>query len=318
MKKHFLFFAMAVAAMTSCMKDEVVASYEPAPQAIGFESFVNKTTKAVTATDSDIQKFYAYAYYSTTSVTSVFDGVTVTEGANGWDHDGDKKYWTANTYYFGAYANGNNADPIDNVDFENGELTIPSYTVTDDNDLVADVLTVDNTALSNLPVGFTFDHLLTKIKFTVQNTSDYTMKISGALTIDGAKKTGTCTVTDDDATWASQTGDITYTPIAASSDPIADGASVSSEEMLVLPQSLANITYSITAEFYDEDGAMVIQKSLTDKTIDPTTIGNWAPGTSYNYLIGMPYAATEITFAQPTVPGWTPYGSSIQLNTDQQ
>ena len=317
MKKHFLFFAMAVAAMTSCMKDEVVASYEPAPQAIGFESFVNKTTKAVTATDSDIQKFYAYAYYSTTSVTPVFNGVTVTKDADVWDHDGETKYWTANTYYFGAYANGNNADPIDNVQFADGELTIPSYTVTDANDLVADVLTVDNTALSNQPVGFTFDHLLTKIKFTVQNTSEYTMKISGALTINGAKKTGTCTVAINGATWASQAGDITYTPIAASSDEIAVGATVPSEEMLVLPQSLANITYSITAKFYDNNGAMVIQKSLTDRTIDPTSIENWTPGISYNYIIGMPYGATEITFAQPTVNGWTSYGD-IQLNPDQQ
>lgn len=315
MKKHFLFFAMAVAAMTSCMKDEVVASYEPAPQAIGFESFVNKTTKAVTATDSDIQKFYAYAYYST---TPVFEGVTVTKVADAWDHNGEDKYWTANNYYFGAYANGNNADPIANVSFADGTLTIPSYTVTDANDLVADVLTVNNTALSNQTVGFTFDHLLTKIKFTVQNTSEYTMKISSALTINGAKETGTCTVTGNGATWASQTGDITYTPIAASSYEIAVGASVPSEEMLVLPQSLANITYSITAEFYDENGAMVIQKSLTDITIDPTTIEKWAPGTSYNYIIGMPYGATEITFAQPTVNGWTSYGSNIQLNPDQQ
>lgn len=315
MKKHFLFFAMAVAAMTSCMKDEVVASYEPAPQAIGFESFVNKTTKAVTETNSGIQKFYAYAYYST---TTVFDGVTVTKEDDAWDHDGDKKYWTANDYYFGAYANGNNADPIDGVRFADSELTIPSYTVTDANDLVADVLTVDNKTLSNPTVGFTFDHLLTKIKFTVQNTSEYTMKISGALTINGAKNTGTCTVAINGATWDLQTGDITYTPIAASSAEILVGKTVSSDEMLVLPQSLANITYSITAEFYDDNGAMVIQKSLEDKTIDPTTIGNWAPGTSYNYIIGMPYAATEITFAQPTVNGWTPYGSDIQLNPDQQ
>lgn len=314
MKKHFLFFAMAVAAMTSCMKDEVVASYEPAPQAIGFESFVNKTTKAVTATDSDIQKFYAYAYYST---TPVFNGVTVTKEDDAWDHDGETKYWTANTYYFGAYANGNDANPIANVSFADGKLTIPSYTVTDANDLVADVRTVDNTTLSNLPVGFTFDHLLTKIKFTVRNTSEYTMKISTALTINGAKKTGTCTVAINGATWASQAGDITYTPIAASPDEIVAGANVPSEEMLVLPQSLANITYSITAEFYDDNGAMVIQKSLTE-TIDPTSIENWAPGTSYNYIIGMPYAATEITFAQPTVPDWTSHGSNIELNPDQQ
>ncbi len=143
------------------------------------------------------------------------------------------------------------------------------------------------------------------------------MKISSALTINGAKKTGTCTVDNNGANWASQAGDITYTPIAASPVEIPVGETVPSEEMLVLPQSLANITYSITAKFYDDNGAMVIQKSLTGRTIDPTTIENWAPGTSYNYIIGMPYGATEITFAQPTVNGWTSYGD-IQLNPDQQ
>ena len=71
MKKHFLFLAMAVAAMTSCMKDEVIATYEPTPQAIGFESFVNKATKAIGSTDTPtisngLEKFYVHGNYGST------------------------------------------------------------------------------------------------------------------------------------------------------------------------------------------------------------------------------------------------------------
>ena len=75
MKKHFLFLAMAVAAMTGCMKDEVVATYEPTPQAIGFESFVNKATKAVTETNTNLTKFHVFGYYDGTTPTTVFDNI---------------------------------------------------------------------------------------------------------------------------------------------------------------------------------------------------------------------------------------------------
>ena len=206
MKKHFLFLAMAVAAMTGCMKDEVVATYEPTPQAIGFESFVNKATKAVTETNTNLTKFHVFGYYDGTTPTTVFDNIPVTYAGSKWGYT-TTQYWTKNTYQFAAYANSNaDVNEMNNVEFANKALTISDYTVSDGNDLVADVVAdVDGaakTTSASSPVEFTLEHLLTKVKFTViNNDNTYKMRITSPLTITGVNEMGTCTVGESSVSW---------------------------------------------------------------------------------------------------------------------
>lgn len=212
MKKQIFLLGLAVAAMTSCTNDEVVDMMQPTQKAIGFESFVNKTTRAInetTAPGNDLStgmtKFHVYGYYNdgTTPVTE-FDGWEVTrqdvDGQLLWEYSvpGGKTqpYWTENQYYFAAVAQGNNADKVANVTFEpvtttandgtktttEGVLKIVNFTVAYENnqtvtvcnanDLVADIVNEYGSIGRESRVGFNFDHLLSKIQFKIINTSE--------------------------------------------------------------------------------------------------------------------------------------------------
>ena len=332
MKKSILLLGLAVAAMTSCTNDEVMSELQESPKAINFDSFVNKATRAVTPTDANISKFYAYAYYGADQ--EVFDGEEVTKSGDKWEYDKTHTaYWTQNVYQFAAYADGNNGAALEDVAFADGTLTIPSYTVTDAKDLVADVITKDNSdfGVAADDVQFTFEHLLTKVKFNIINTSpNYKMKIT-ALTVTGAKAKGKVDVTASGAVW---TGDananaVTYTPVAASADYIAkydnnsETCKVSSEEMFVMPQGLTNVKFSITATFYDDNDQVVATKTFTDaafagknRTDNDTkeAVNTWAPGTSYEYTLSLPVAARPIVFGQPGIKDWDT--CVVELNPD--
>lgn len=200
MKKQFLVLGLAVAAMTSCTNDEVLDVQQPVQKAIGFEGFVNKTTRAVETTNNDITKFYAYGYYeqpdktvSGSTTTTVFNNLTVTKDEDDkWLYDLDSQtdgnqlaYWTNNKYWFAGIAKGNTDVNLTGVSFaevsttvddettKEGKLTISDYTVGED-DIVAGVVDIDNSGnnpVANDAVNMTFSHLLTKVKFTVHNNS---------------------------------------------------------------------------------------------------------------------------------------------------
>lgn len=340
MKKHFLFLAMAVAAMTGCMKDEVVATYEPTPQAIGFESFVNKATKGVTETNNNLTKFHVFGYYGNN--VQVFNNIPVTYADSKWDYN-NTQYWTQNTYQFAAYANSNNdADKMINVSFATKELTITDYTVSDANDLVADVISdvngANNTTSSTAPVAFTLEHLLTKVKFTViNNDNTYKMRITAPLTITAVNQTGTCTVGESTVLWngkspineksfvpVAATAVDTYIPIASTDPSDATDHMVTSNEYFVMPQALTNIEYSITADFYDANDQVVATKTFRGATMINkvteagddnavnTEINTWKNGYAYNYTISLPTAAKPIKFSA-SVSDWK-NGGTIELN----
>ena len=354
MKKQFLVLGLAVAAMTSCTNDEVLDVQQPVQKAIGFESFVNKETRNVTETNSSIAKFYTFGFYGagTTEAQKVFQNVEVYKNTNeGWDYT-EKKYWTKNKYYFAAYANNNSA-VIDETTTQNGKLndvtfaninsnptlTISNYEVTDENDLVADVLSeIDNSnyLAYNTPVSFTLNHLLTRVKFRVINTSqEYKMRITTALTVNGAKKTGTCKVVADangaGATWEPSGSEHVYTPIAvtavdeyiAKSNDVNNDDQVISQDFFLLPQTLnvkdesgnitsSDVTFTIVADFYDDNNQVVKTKTLTTKAF---SIDAWEVGKYYDFTISLPVVAKPIEFGNPTVPGWGT-ATSVELNGD--
>lgn len=341
MKKNLLLLGLAVAAMTSCTNEEVLSELQESQKAISFDSFVNKSTRA-TETTNAITKFYAYAYYDDGDLASeiVFNGDAVTYDKNHttstkWSY-GTEKYWTRNEYQFAGYANGNNADAVANVTFASGTLTIPSYTVDPDkNDLVADVKeAIDNTEGNATPstVDFDFKHLLTKVKFKIQNRSQmYNMRITD-LVVNGALQTGTCTVTSSSIVWDGRTTAKQYTPIANNQtgayitiDDSKDAEGTDqkeSVEFFVLPQELDNVTFTITANFYDANDQIVATKVFTDvafagknrtDNIAKEAVNTWAPGTSYVYTLQLPVAAKPIVFGNPEVAEWTP-GGTIELN----
>ena len=323
MKKMLLVLGVAAAAMTSCTSDEVL-EMNPA-NAIKFESFVNKGTRAVTeTTEDDFEKFHVYGSrsYDGTNYAVWSGSVNTVSGKNTWTNTQTEK-WDNGVYSFAAYANGNNNDVISSgvsYNVETQTLTIADYTANSANDLVG--------AFAEAPakyqtVGLTFKHLLTKVSF--EFTNKYTA-ITGAtmnitdLKVIGAYPTGTCTLDNDcyleistnnapTSMWAisGQQADRNYA--SATDSRIANGGTYF-DSHLFIPQALSNIKISFTVTYYDGNDPIVSKEysdvslagSIKDETINLT---HWLPGFHYKYTAYLPVDPNEIVFSVTAVQGWT-------------
>ena len=348
MKKSFLMLGLAVAAMSSCTNDEVLEQNQSTQKAIGFETFVNKGTRAISETTTPaldvnntvtgLNKFYVYGYHG--NVTD-FDGVTVsgTYDANStdnpkikWTHTGETKYWANDTYYFAAYANGNSADVWPNVSFASQILTIPNYSVsytteaqaattTNAPDLVAAIKTETGTMQRTGKVNFTFKHLLTKIKFHIvnKNTQGLTVDITNVV-VSNVKNIGNFASTYA-ADWAPAQTDWTtsgeavanFIPIAAQNLAVmdTDGDDVTSAEFYVIPQALTTANDGIKVAFTAnyKQGTSIVSTQNVDLYLNKDGHTSWTPGYSYVYTIGLPQSATPIVFGTPSVTTWADGGT---------
>lgn len=339
MKKNLFLLGLAVAAMTSCTNDEVVQMSDS--NVIKFNGFVNKATRTIAETNGGLVKFYIWGNYGS---TKVFQGETVTGtvGDSFWNYNGGDKFWTSNEYGFAAYANGNDNDDIDGVSFTNSSntytLEIPNVTinytttmngntptaVTNDtgNDLVADFVRTEKVS----SIELNFKHLLSKIQFKIVNnsTQNLTMDITD-LKINGvqSKATFSSTVPENSgfdkwnpitSDWKNHASPVTnFYPVLAASNKIAYSYSYNSSEYYVIPQDLSNVTYTITANFYQDNG-LVSTKEITAKPFDDVVDHDWEPGKSYIYTISLPSAGNKIEFKVPAVKGWE--SIPLELNED--
>jgi hypothetical protein len=156
----------------------------------------------------------------------------------------------------------------------------------------------------------------------------YNMRITD-LVVDGALQTGTCAVTSSSIAWSSRTAVKQYTPIANNQTgayiTVDDGKDAEgtdqkeSVEFFVLPQELADVKFTITANFYDANDQIVATKVFTEqpfadkKNENSAVVSEWEPGTSYVYTLQLPVAAKPIVFGTPGIAEWTP-GGTIELN----
>ena len=309
MKKNLLFLGMAVAALASCTNDEVFDINKS--NKIQFDGFVNKDTRAVINTDGDITKFHVFGYYGT---TNVFNNVEVSKAGSTWSYT-NPVAWTANHYKFGAYATENSSDKLAGVAFADAKLTFTNYTAEDEKDLVAAVASVDNTGLTNATVGFTFKHLLSKVKFALTNDTDmgYTMKVDN-ITFD-VLPAGTC-VYDGAAAWT-PSGTATELSFAGTTANIAAAATFTSEDHIVIPnQALAEMKASFKVEFYDASDNKVDEKEYTNVALKLNDAGTekWKPGYSYTYTATITSTTNYIQFAVTSVDAWTEQNAGAALN----
>ena len=211
--KKTLFTILAAAALVGCAKDEVVNLNH---EAIAFNhAFVDNATKAIdpSITTLTLDGFTVYgttqgnetnapvvniypAVSVTGSVTSVGDNGNATVGS--WSY-GDQytQYWIAgNTYNFAAVKNG-----VVDTD-ANGMPESIAYDAAGQTDLLyAEAVNILGKTSGNEAVAFTFSHLLSKVRFSFQNTSaastnpNYTYKVTD-IKISGVGLTASCDVTN--------------------------------------------------------------------------------------------------------------------------
>ena len=306
----FLLGAAAIAALSSCSQSEVMEVAEN--RAIGFNTFVNNNTRAVTEiTTASLSKFYVFGDYDD-GASVAFNNTEVGGASGGTYTPVNPAYWqTSKTYEFGAYSNGN-GDQL-TASFSNGALTISGYSVDNTKDLIAatasDVAAPAAGEEKNVPL--TFKHLLSKVKFTFSTTAvpeAFRMEVSN-LKFSGIKTAATCVFSNNaiSTDWSGTDGEYS---IATLRDYAVTGGSESTEDILVIPQANTGIKASFTVTIYDQ--ATDKQIATNDFTASlACTETEWVEGNVYNYTAeinpdDVDDQMKEIKFTVTEVEEWQP------------
>lgn len=267
MKKVFLLGIAAATMLASCSKDETVDV--PQGKAIGFSNtFVDNATRSVVDPSFKKETLDNFAVYGFTQKGQIFDGVPVSsdDGGTSWTYS-PTQYWVkGNQYAFAAIAPAS----VSVSDVTRTGSSVADYkvgmTVSFTNDGKTDLLYAaannvnadENFMASPQPVGLTFKHQLSKVKFSFKNnvSGAYNIKVTD-VKITNAKSTGTLTVSaDDDNAWSNVGG----TPLklefgaagttdANTADAIAFGTEVETyNEQLMIPTASTesyNVTFTV-------------------------------------------------------------------------
>ena len=221
MKKIFVAM-LALAAATACSNDELVSVNQ---EAISFDNaFINNSVRSVeTPGYSTAKIFDDFAVYGFVEGASLFNGVKVSKDGSGldadkyagqtstsWKYEGTQ-YWIAGAdYKFYAVApmtNGGWSVETDTTPSEAGATL--SFTTTDGTQdlLYAPIVTREGATNDYSAVAFTFQHILSKVKFSFKNgynASAATICVRD-IKITNANESGDVALTDV-ATWSNQSG----------------------------------------------------------------------------------------------------------------
>lgn len=308
MKKLFV-SVLAVAALASCAKEELVSLNQEAIQFGG--PFVENSTRAAVDPSYNATNLTAFNVYGTVSggegLVAIYSGDNV-EGTVGstivdgketqiW-HCDVKQYWIKDAVYnFAALVNATN------------DITYVEYLPTKVNGFTADGNTdllyarseanIVGLASGNAPVNFTFDHLLSKVKFTVVNNSkaaaEYSFKVN-SITITG-NKTGNVTLATKAWDTLSNHGAYDVAEIVVNKDT-ADAGQECASELLLIP---GEFTIAFNVDIYNGTTKLGSQAY----PIAPATYKyTLTAGCSYNFQINVA-VGEEITFTVEEAPEWT-------------
>lgn len=273
MKKIFLIGLTAAAMMASCSNDETVEMAQQ--KAISFSNaFVNNGTRSIVDPSFTTTSLNDFAVYGFTQKGQIFNGEKVSKGgaaSKGWSYD-NVQYWVpGNTYTFGAIAPYSVAGNVSNVTLPTGATKVEmkvAFTNTDVKQV--DLLHAEPaqitgvTASYTAPVSMTFNHQLSKVKFSFQNSvgEGYNVKVSNVKITDAFKE-GTLTVAATGNTWGGQTdktlelnfGNVVADASSTEASAIAYAATLESyNERLMIPMgNTAIYTVTFTAELFKDN-----------------------------------------------------------------
>lgn len=350
MKKNLLLLTATVLAMAGCVKSQVVEVADSS--AIGFDTYVGKHTRSNTVVingRSDLSTFYVFGNSKDreNNTEQVFNRQKVYwSGTNAQDghyeyNNGVSTMWETNkTYYFAAISNGNAAlvdendqkyNPAYDVNVAyayNGtgdnKITIDDYTA-NDKDLIVDIADPINSGTSMTgkeTVTFDFRHLLTRVRFVVNNgdaVGSESIVAVEDLNFTG-DKTADCnyTWTNNNAhtiSWTASAQDTyQYTPATVQPTDEAHVITPSSNKSFgkfVIPQSSENIEVSFTLVTYKKEGNDYTETNRKPYTYslkydnDPSasTDYKWHAGKVYQYTVTVAGTINYIRF-DANVASW--------------
>lgn len=326
MKKIFLIGLTAAAMLASCSNDETVEMAQQ--KAISFSNaFVNNGTRSVDDPSFTTESLSDFAVYGFTQKGQIFDGVKVSKGgttSTGWSYD-NVQYWVpGNTYTFGAIAPHSVAAKVSDVTLPESATKVEmkvAFTNTDAKQVdllhAAPPQITGVTASYTTPVSMTFNHQLSKVKFSFENVVgvDYNVKVSNVKITD-AYKEGTLTVAAAGNNWSNQTdktlelnfGNVVADASSTEASFIANAATLESHnEKLMIPMgSSAIYTVTFTAELYK--GGVLL--GIYPHTVEIKNV-EFKLGYCYNFKASLthknitgPDELNEIKFNVTSVGNW--------------
>lgn len=326
MKKIFLIGLTAAAMMASCSNDETVEMAQQ--KAIGFSNaFVNNGTRSVHDPSFTTLTLKDFAVYGFTQSGQIFNGEKVSKGgtaSTGWSYD-NVQYWVpGNTYTFGAIAPHSVAAKVSDVTLPESATKVEmkvAFTNTDAKQVdllhAAPEQITGVTASYTTPVSMTFNHQLSKVKFSFQNSVGvgYNVKVSNVKITDAFKE-GTLTVAATGNTWGGQTNktlELNFGNVVADSSSteasfIANAATLESHnEKLMIPMgSSAIYTVTFTAELYKGNVLLGIYPHTVEIKNVEFKLGycyNFKASLTHENITG-PDKLNEIKFNVTSVGNW--------------
>lgn len=288
MKKLFIMGLAAMGlALTACNSDETVEVAKG--KAIGFSSFVDKSTRATDITLANLKSMEVYGWRSDNQGDKqIFNAQQVTVDQSGVGTYSPLRYWEANyTYNFEAIAPKAGEKGVQFAAAKTGG------TITFDNDAQTDLIYAkakETTTLANITttapgkVNFTFKHQLARVKFTFKNTfpANAAAKISVKdVKITNAYKNGTIApATDAKWTATNNTFEVLFANSAtkAPTDLVANTGVGETDHMYLIPTAKKEsyvVTFTVTL---DQNGV------TTDYNHRVTIETTQERGKSYNYV----------------------------------
>ena len=286
--KKILFSIMAMAALAACSTEEAIVT--PKGEAIAFgNAFVDSSVR--TATDpsygpatnqADLTKFYVYG---AVNGVNIFDGDEVSKGdaayGAAWSCNGETQYWISNgSYVFDAVVDATSVT----TDTATGLPTSLYYKVANQKDMLhARVTTTGKPTANNGIVTFTFPHLLSKVKFTVENTTaaaadNYRYRIDN-ITLTNVYTEGKCAVPGHE--WSEQTtGTYSIAEMVVNSATTEECAA----EVLLIPGTAVGISFTLHIEMSNDNWATVTEVPMTDADSNKvyTAVVNLEANKAYN------------------------------------
>ena len=263
--KKILVSVLAVAAMVACSTEHTVVKVEN-NEAIGFDTFVDNSTRADDVTTPKLQKYGFNVYASVTNADNVSGLILENEPVtyNGaWSYE-KTQYWVpGNTYNFVALAPTKDDTKDDTKDAKwayaaengtahNGVISFDNRAAAANQDLVFAYANRNvESAYTSTPetVKFTFAHMLSRVRFSFTNSfvSDGNIKLVVTnVHITDAYAKGTLDVEAGApvAAWVpdDNTLDVEFGAVATT---LAEGDKDSTEHFYLIPNS-ESATYTVT------------------------------------------------------------------------
>ena len=312
MKKLFTILAVA-AAVVACQKNETIALDNG--EAISFASFVNNSTRADAATDPSYSTtadkgvaLTKFNVYGAVNGVNIFNGNEVTKGTaaygDPWALTGAKQYWIAGAdYEFVAVVDGNKSDvTTTHFNTDSGIPTTIDYTVDGATDLLcARVVRTDNTDTS--VVSFNFSHLLSKVKFSVKNTTsadatNYRFVLTTAK-LTNIYSEGVYAVNAD--AWTPEATTMREYTLENLTIESAETQYHSQEVLLIPGEQKVGVYVKANIEASDDNGTTWKVVSDVEKTFSNVVAPEKA--TAYNFIVELG-VGEEIKFTATTMPEW--------------